>query len=131
MEGDLIQDYINKADLSGACECLSKWQPVPYDSHFRPCPFWKETHIFCPLSLRYRDRWLLKKMRLFDCQSPDIDIIGDKSDVTTAIFCLNKKSHISSTFPDNSMDIGRSNYYFLLSKETVQGTGLESTISKS
>ena len=110
-EDTLIQDYIIKAGLSGARECLNKWLSLPEGSRFRPCIFWTLKLVFHPLHPRYRRS--IKKMLLFDCLCPDMDIIGDKRDVTMTIFCLNKNSHISSTVTHTTMEITRSHYFLL------------------
>ena len=109
-EDDLIQDYIVKAGLIGACECLSKWQPVPEESQLQPFLFWKQ-HIFHPLYPC--NRRSKKKMRLFDCQCPEIELTGSKRVVTTSIICLNRNSQISSKVSHNSADVIRSRCFLL------------------
>jgi len=109
-EGVLIQDSIARAGLFGACECLSRWQPVPEDSPLHPCPFWQK-HIFHPFHTCYRR--LIKMMRPIDCQCPCIDLNPSKKRDVTTIFCLNRHLQISSRVSHHPHDITRAHYFLL------------------
>ena len=113
-EDDLVQYFLAKASLFGACECLIKWQPVPEDSPLQPSLFGNE-NIYLSLYPLYRR--LIKKMRPFDCQCPDIDLIGSKRDskrdVITTTFCLKRHSQISRRVSHNSADVTRSRCFLL------------------
>ena len=104
-EGVLIHHSI-----ATACECLIIWQPLPKDSPLYTFPFW-QGHIFHPAYSRYRR--LLEKIRPFDCQCPDVDLICSKADVTATIFCLNRHLQISSRVSHHPYDVTRAHYFLL------------------
>ena len=92
-EFTLIEDYLSRAGLSGACECLSTW--LPADERFRPCPFWTRSHKF-----HRRYHLSTRRMSIFKfCQCLEIDMLSTKDDVTTTIFCLGRHSLFSSRVP--------------------------------
>jgi hypothetical protein len=120
-EFTLIKEHIFRAGLSGACECLSTWLPPPEDKHFRPCPFRSSAHILY-LHNHPRSKYLCfyQEGLCFDvirfnntCKCSELFKCGEKRDVISTIFCLSRKSILTSKVADTYGDWLRSRYFLL------------------
>jgi hypothetical protein len=89
-EFTLIRYHIFRNGLSGACECLSTWFPPLEDKHFRSCPFKTANHIL------FKHYNLSSERNCDYCTCPAICMFGEKTDISTTIFCLSKKSRLTS-----------------------------------